>query len=185
MKDAANRGYRCEAVTLDDGFSSIDGHTETLDRALDRLLDGGTERVVVVAHSMGGLVARACLQAADAARVAHVFTLGTPHHGTHAARYGIATSVAQMRRDSAWLQLLALREGRGHGLPRDAYTTVFSYHDDIVFPQSSAGLDGAACIAIGGCGHVSLLYDRRVRKIVFDGLETLEARHAGTAGAAS
>jgi pimeloyl-ACP methyl ester carboxylesterase len=184
MKDAASRGYRCEAVTLDEGFSSIDSHADVVDRAIDRLIGGGAARVVLVAHSMGGLVARACLQTIDATRIAHVFTLGTPHRGTRAARFGLATSVAQMRRDSPWLQALASRETHDRlGLPHAAYTTIFSYHDDIVYPQTTGCLDGAECIAIGGCGHVSLLYDRRIRTIVFDRLEALEGRQAATGDA--
>ena len=187
MKDAASRGFRCEAVTLDEGHASIDSHAAVVGAAIERLVAGGAERVVLIGHSMGGLVARACLRIIDGSRVAHVFTLGSPHRGTHSARYaGGKPSLLQMRRDSPWLDELAAHEMDGRGLPRAAFTTIFSYHDDIVYPQATACLDGAERVAIGGCGHVSLLYDHRVRKIVFDRIDALEARgQAGTGVAAS
>ena len=48
----------------------------------------GSDRVIIVAHSMGGLVARAWLRHYGAARVARIITLGTPHHGTALANSG-------------------------------------------------------------------------------------------------
>jgi len=183
MRDAAARGYRCEAITLVDPMASIDGHDDAIDAAIESLRVAADDRVVIVGHSMGGLVARAALQRVDASRVAHVFTLGTPHHGTFTARFGIATSIAEMRRGSRWLAELAAREAAGAGLPRSRYTTIFSHHDDIVYPQTTACLDGAECIAIGGCGHVALLYDARIRTLVFERLAALEVQLP--AGAAS
>ncbi|HYN89074.1 MAG TPA: alpha/beta fold hydrolase, partial [Ardenticatenaceae bacterium] len=51
-----------------------------LDRALKR---SGRDKVILVAHSMGGLVARAYVQSRDyRGDVAQVITLGTPHRGT-------------------------------------------------------------------------------------------------------
>lgn len=69
-------------------------------------------RLVIVAHSMGGLVARYALEAADRspAAVTHLFMLGTPNHGS---RFAGAQS---------WLELLlAIPTGRflGPELMRD------------------------------------------------------------------
>ena len=177
MRDAASRGYPCEALTLTDPFASIDTQAELVDAAIAALSSEGDRQVVLVGHSMGGLVARAALQRIAPSRVAHVITLGSPHHGAFAARFGRHASIAQMRENSPWLAELARREQDGAGLPRTAYTSIYSVHDDIVFPQRSAVLEGATTLAIGGCGHVALLYDKRVRTIVFDRLA--ELRQAG------
>ena len=173
MRDAASRGYRCEAVTLPDPFATIDLQVPFVEQALDSLSPDG-EPVVIVAHSMGGLVARALSRNVGTARVAHVVTLGSPHHGTWTARFARAASAREMRIDSTWLRALEREEDEGRGLPRVALTSVWSHHDDVVFPQSTACLDGATNIAIAGCGHVALLYDRRVRTIVFDRLDSLQ-----------
>ena len=182
MRAAAARGYLCEALTLPQPFGPIESNASIVDTAIDELLaratreKAGADRVVIVAHSMGGLVVRAALRSIDATRVAHVITLGTPHHGTFTARYWNIPSVVQMRLDSPWLKALDAEEmQQGNGLPRSAYTTLFSHHDNLVFPQETARLEGAHEIAIGGVGHVALVYDERVRTIVFSRLEEIES----------
>lgn len=186
MRDAAARGHVCDAVTLDEAFASIDRYAAPIDAALDALLARARELgrpargVVVVAHSMGGLAIRAALQRIDASRVAHVVTLGTPHRGTWAARFGTVENVRQMRLGSPWLAALDAAENEGaRGLPRGAYTTVCSLHDDMVYPQRTALLDGAHAVVLGGIGHVALAYDRHVRRAVFGRLATLAAGQDG------
>ena len=180
MRDAASRGYLCEAVTLHDPFAPIESHGVAIGAAIDGLLDvaraAGTpaERVLVVAHSMGGLVVRSYAATTGDRRIAHAVTLGTPHRGTFTARFGSFASVVQMRRDSPWIAALAAAEEAGGGLPRAACTTLFSHHDDIVYPQTTGALAGTRAIALGGIGHVQLLYDRSVRSHVFDTLAAVE-----------
>jgi triacylglycerol esterase/lipase EstA (alpha/beta hydrolase family) len=174
MRDAAARGYLCEAVTLPDPLAAIDAQLRVVDHAIDALLAAAREagiattRVALVGHSMGGLVARAARVRLPGERIGPVITLGTPHHGTHAARFGRAPSVVQMRRDSQWLAALAEEETSRDEVP--PMTTLFSYHDDIVYPQTTGALAGATQRAISGVGHVALLYDKRVRALVFEAL---------------
>ncbi|MEN9705912.1 MAG: hypothetical protein RLZZ393_1791 [Pseudomonadota bacterium] len=54
-------------------------------------------RQYVVAHSMGGLVARAALAGAEAG-IARLVTLGTPHHGSFAALQALRASYVSVRR---------------------------------------------------------------------------------------
>jgi pimeloyl-ACP methyl ester carboxylesterase len=174
LDDAAARGYRASAITLDGIGRPIESHAAAIEAAIAALEARGARRVAIVAHSMGGLVVRSALPTIDPARVAHVVTLGTPHRGTTAARFGRGTNVTQMRLGSEWLADLEARE-RAAGMTHDRYTTVFSHHDDVVYPQTNACLPDAECVALGGIGHVSLLYDRRVRKVVFDVLARTNA----------
>ncbi len=179
MKEAASRGHVCEAMTLPFQFESIESNADAVDAAIDALLARkvqagvSVKRVAIVAHSMGGLVARAALLRIDASRVAQVITLGTPHHGTWMSRSGTTTNVRQMQLDSAWLRDLdeAERRDAGRIVPRRVFTTLFSHHDNIVFPQTTAVLDGASVMPIAGVGHVALAYDRRVRSRVFAALD--------------
>jgi len=184
MRDAAARGYVCEAVTLPNPLAAIDTQLPVIDRAIDALLAEArgagcpATRVALVGHSMGGLVARLALDRLDASRIGPVITLGTPHHGTWTARFGGSPSVVQMQRGSSWLATLPTPVAD----TEHPMTTVFSHHDNIVYPQRTGALDGTRQIAISGVGHVALLYDRQVRRIVF---ETLAAAQAASEGLAA
>lgn len=83
-------------------------------RALDELLDAlvtawpvEVERLVLVGHSMGGLVLRSALAQSAAAwpeRVSDTVTLGTPHHGAPLERFATAAArVAARRVGTRWL----------------------------------------------------------------------------------
>lgn len=155
----AARGHAIESVNLEPPFASIDDYLPTVAAAADRLrARTGAAHVALVAHSMGGLVARALVASRGADGIAAIVTLGTPHRGTWMARFGCGRNVAQMRLDSDWLQRLAAHEGQA-GAP---LTVILSQHDNIVAPQSIQTVPGAQTIALRGRGHLELAYDRAV-----------------------
>ncbi len=150
---------------IDEFVPAVQGAVESLCAA------SGAQQVIIVGHSMGGLVARAYLRAHGSARVAHVFTIGTPHHGTSLASKGPGLNAVQMQYHGdegggdgdpaagAWLRALAASES-AH--TRALITSIFTHHDNIVAPQTSSVLEGARNIAFGGVGHVALGRNRRV-----------------------
>src|SRR5258708_2818056 len=71
----------------------------------------GEARVTVIAHSMGGLGARAYLRTHGAGRVRKLITIATPHHGTVHARFGAGDNARQMSRGSRFLEELREQEG--------------------------------------------------------------------------
>ena len=73
----------------------------------------GAAKVMLVAHSMGGLVARAYLRRYGAAHVRCLVTIGTPHHGSVHAWLVPGVCLAQMRPGNAWLAELNRNEARG------------------------------------------------------------------------
>lgn len=153
------------SLDLEPVLGAIDDYVPLVQRGVDSLCrQSGAGGVIIVAHSMGGLVARAYLRAHGEARVVHVFTLGTPHHGTSLASMGVGKNAAQMRRGAAdagsdWLQALAAAETPAR---RRLFTSLYTYHDNIVAPQTSSVLPDAHNIAFGGVGHVALGRNRRV-----------------------
>jgi len=168
--DAA--GISHASVDLEPLTGDIDGYAPLVQRAVEALCEAArTDRVVIVAHSMGGLVARAWMRACGTAHVARVITLGTPHHGTCLAAFGLGLNAAQMRRaaqgraardeppECAWLRALAQGEDAA---ARALVTSIYSHHDNIIAPQSSSILPGARHLAFGGVGHVALGRNRRV-----------------------
>jgi pimeloyl-ACP methyl ester carboxylesterase len=161
--DAAGISYA--RLDLEPMLGSIDDYLPMVDAAVNTLChDSGAHQVVIVAHSMGGLVARNYLRAKGAQRIARIITLGTPHHGTELARFGPGRNAYQMRYDAdgapgSWLATLASSETPAK---RALITSIFTHHDNIVAPQTSSYLPGARNIEFGGIGHVALGRNTRI-----------------------
>ena len=168
-------GISHASIDLEPVGGAIDDYVPALQGAVEELCAAtGAPQVAIVAHSMGGLVARAWMRANGAARVARIVTLGTPHHGTSLANFGPGANAAQMRRSkgqaSDWLRALGASEDAAR---RALVTSVFSHHDNIVAPQTSSVLEGARNIALGGIGHVALGCNGRVLDTVMEELGKL------------
>ncbi len=163
------RGYTVDTITLEPAFGSIDDYPALIAQAIAALkAKSGAARVVLVCHSMGGLAARAYLRDYGTAHVAHVITVGTPHHGTALARFALSTNAAQMQRDAPWLRALAATE------PKDAYaqfTTLYSRIDNIVSPARTAVLPGAKEIELDDVGHVALGFAPRALHALFSEID--------------
>jgi triacylglycerol lipase len=148
------------AVNLEPVFGSIDRYAAVIDDAVHRLEATTGTPPVLVAHSMGGLAARAWMAASGGDdRVHHVITIGTPHRGTWLARFGQTMNGRQMRIGSDWLAHLARQE------PTERYakfTCFYSHCDNIVFPAGTATLPGARNLHIPGSAHVHLAFQSEV-----------------------
>ncbi|MCC7683225.1 triacylglycerol lipase [Janthinobacterium sp. FW305-128] len=163
-RQLARAGIAHDGVDLEPIGADIEDFVPQVEQAIEALCARtGSDRVIIVAHSMGGLVARAWLRRYGAARVARILTIGTPHHGTALANLAAGTNARQMSRiddaPSGWLAQLATSETTE---TRALITSMYSHHDNIVAPQASAQLPGARNLAFGGIGHVALASDARV-----------------------
>ena len=127
----------------------------------------GAPEVDIVAHSMGGLVARACL-CAGAAGIRRIITLGTPHQGTQVFRpLRLDPMLRQMRPGSPCLHRL----GGANTLPAGTeLVSIYSRDDALVVPPSNGYCPGAFNIEVRGPGHMSLLFSRRVYELVRENL---------------
>jgi pimeloyl-ACP methyl ester carboxylesterase len=123
----------------------------------------GSDRVVLVCHSMGGLVARTYLRQRGPARIDRIVTIGTPHHGSVMAWAFFGRCLAQMRPGNAWLEDLNRDETKPSAVP---IVSIWSRHDSLVAPQASSELACARNVALVGIGHNALLGDRRVMELV-------------------
>ena len=123
-------------VTLEPPLADIDALARQLADEIDRVCQQTHMRqVVLVGHSMGGLIARAYLRDFGVARVARVITLATPHHGSELARHAIGANGRQLRPGSDWLIDLNAAEREAPSVP---IVSLFSWHDNYVAPQDSA-----------------------------------------------
>jgi pimeloyl-ACP methyl ester carboxylesterase len=162
------RGHPVYTVDLD-VFCDIDAYEQVLHDRVEAVCRAtGSPRLLLLGHSMGGLAARAYLRRCGGARIARLVTLGSPHHGSVLARLAPGRNGHAMRPGSAWLQRLAQDEGTGWPVP---VVSIYSCHDNFVAPQDSSRLEGAANVAIGGIGHLTLPFSRRVRDVLADAID--------------
>lgn len=147
------QGFSHATVDLEPVFGDIEDFAQQLEQAVQALRAASrSEKVIIVAHSMGGLVARAWMRRFGADHVARIITLGTPHFGTDLAHMGPGDNARQMRRDGEWLAQLDAADRA----QRRLITSIYSWHDNIIAPQDSCHLPGAHNIALPGIGHVAM-----------------------------
>ena len=123
----------------------------------------GYEKVHVVGHSLGGVVARYYVQRMGGdARVHTLVTLGSPHAGTVAAHLLPSRLVRQLRPGSELMQELATP---APGC-RTRFVAFWSDLDQLIVPKRSARIDhpdlAVRNILLRGVGHMSLPIDGRV-----------------------
>ena len=127
----------------------------------------GYERVHVVAHSLGGVVARyhAQRQGGDA-RVHTLVTLGSPHGGTAAARMLPLRLCRQLRPGSDVIAELA-EPAPGC---RTRFLALWSDLDQLIYPKTSARIEHpdlhADNVLVPGLGHMSLPAAAQVARTV-------------------
>ena len=124
--------------------------------------DTGASQVVIVGHSMGGLVARSYLRAYGPAHVRRLVTIGTPYAGSRHAWLMSGAPLAQMRPGSAYLAALQTRVDAERAVP---IVSIWSWHDSMVTPQISSRLDDHD-IVISGVAHNAMLGDPQVLSLV-------------------
>jgi hypothetical protein len=117
----------------------------------------GYERVHVIGHSLGGLIARYYVTRLGGHRRVHTLvTLGTPHEGTFNA-YALPSNLCRQLRPGSELmrELGAAVPGCG-----TRFVAYWSDLDQLVFPQRNARLNHPDLtvrnIEIHGTGHLSL-----------------------------
>jgi triacylglycerol lipase len=140
----------------------------------------GFEKLHVIGHSKGGLIARRYVQHyGGEQRVKSVITLGTPHHGTPTAFLGVALLGFGAIRSSAGELLPRSRIvsalGRDTFPPGVPLTSIYS-KSDIVCPYWASvlrprpGEDHLSNVEVSGVGHSQLVWDPAVYRVVRDRL---------------
>lgn len=112
----------------------------------------GGAKIIVVAHSQGGLLTRVALAKYPDLPIAGVVTIGSPHAGTVLAQMARAPNAKQMRYGSEFLR----------DLPRPSvpFVSIYSNLDNIVFPKETS-LFGRS-IELPGIGHHALCFSPEV-----------------------
>ena len=171
------RGFgRIRTVNYSVFTSDVRTAAGALGRAVQELCEQtGYERVHVVAHSLGGVIARYYVQRLGGdARVHTLVTLGAPHGGTRSARLLPLPLCRQLRPGSALLAELD-RPALGCGT---RFVAVWSDLDQLIYPKRHARLAhpdlDSRNVLIRGIGHTSLPADGRVARVVARALTHLD-----------
>lgn len=146
-------GHRRQIAVSYRSRGSIEALALRLKRELDQRVEGG--RIDLIAHSMGGLVARFYVQQLGGERrVDRLITLGTPHQGTHAASFVPSPLVRQLLPDGPFIRHL-------NALPapvRTRLTSIVGGRDLLVQPADAAACPFGDVRRLDELGHLELLF---------------------------
>ena len=153
-------GLTVASVTLAPPFGSMGRMVPVLEARIAALREQCRNApIVLVGHSMGGLVCRSWL-ARHGDRgdrgVRRLITLACPNGGTALARYGWGQNSREMQIDSRWLQDLA------HERPGIPVIALENPLDNFIMPRARQRLSGARNLSTAPTGHIALLYDRNI-----------------------
>lgn len=157
------QGYVTVSLNLSP-WHNVEALAEILDKKIDRLRHRfGIQQVVLVGHSMGGMIARNYVQLRGGdTKVASVVQLGSPNNGSKLAPFAISPLGLLLLPGSDFLQRLAEAP-----MPQDCeITSIYSRRDNMVLPFEYSHLPDGRNIEIDGLGHTSLLFSRRVLQLV-------------------
>ncbi len=150
------RGFR-NLVTINlSSFHNEESLTEQVAKRVDELRHSlNVERVHLVGHSMGGIIARNYLQIRGGEnKVERCVFLGTPHAGSKLTPFALSPLSNALVPNSEFLKRLA------NAAPplKTKLINIYSNKDNMVVPTSSAHLDWLDNIVLDRIGHTGLLY---------------------------
>ncbi|HNE60789.1 MAG TPA: alpha/beta fold hydrolase [Ottowia sp.] len=154
-------GHVVATLSLEPPWGDIDGFAEQLQQRIEAVCAAtGAPRLTLVAHSMGGLVSRACLARHGAARVAALISIASPHGGSRLAHLGLGRCARQMQPGSHWLARLAQQRVN---VP---FVSIRTPQDNFVMPQQLQRHADARDEPLPGVGHMAALCDERTLRLV-------------------
>lgn len=157
-----------EAVGWGLAGADLDRAAARVALAIERVVaHTGGGRIDVVAHGIGGLVARAALARLGAgAPVRRLVTLGTPHQGTKLAALAPEALGRSLEPGSRFLRALA----EAPTAPHVEVVSIHSPFDAVVLPFTHARCPGASYVEVDGIGHNALLFSPKVAILVAEAL---------------
>jgi triacylglycerol esterase/lipase EstA (alpha/beta hydrolase family) len=149
--------------TIDLGypFHSLRTYAQAVTKKVKEICqETGQENVILIGHSMGGVVSSLVAMEHDSL-IAAVFTIGSPIGGTYVAKIGVGANAREMERHSQLiLELSKQLEAKSH-VP---FYHIATKTDQMVVPSSSGfrGITPEREFIFEDIGHASLLFSPRV-----------------------
>ncbi|MER6471405.1 esterase/lipase family protein [Streptomyces collinus] len=180
-----NGRQRVESLNYSPLTCDIRTAAELLGRHVEEICERtGSERVDIVGHSLGGLIARYYVQCLGGdLRVRTLVTLGTPHAGTRAVPLASAHPIVrQMRPGSEVIEELS-RPAPGC---RTRFVSFWSDLDSVMDPLEAACVDhpdlDALNVRVTGIGHLALPVHPAVAAGIREALEAAQAEETVAGG---
>ncbi len=141
-------------------WHSEEALTELLATKVDEMRHQlGVNKVHLVGHSMGGMIARNYVQLRGGQdKVDHLICLGSPHHGSKLATFSIDPLGKTLLPSSNFLQKLNTAP-----FPDNVkMTNIYTNKDNMVLPNCSNHLAWGEAVEFDRMGHTSLIYRKPV-----------------------
>lgn len=154
-------GFRVFTVNLYPPALSITKLAERVADKMDEIADKtGVNEVIVIGHSMGGLVARYYGSSPrGAGRIKKLITLASPHKGTRIAVLGTGRNAREMEPGSEFLKELGAK-------PFPPTHAVWSTLDNMIIPAQNAYPDNSPNTSVSCKGHIAMNYSGAVYAVV-------------------
>jgi|GEM_PF-6926035 len=134
--------------------ATLETYAPQIKAKIEEILDNSKQdKVVLVGHSMGGVLARDYVRTNGAEDVETIITLGSPHKGTTLGFLALGTAVKQMLPNCEYLNELAKDEN----IKQVDVHCIASVHDNLVVPFHNAWLDHSTNYMVTHYGHVSMM----------------------------
>jgi len=180
LMDGIPSHWTVATVNLEPVFGAVERYADVVHAAVEALRQAsGAERITLVCHSMGGLVARSYLRRHGHHSVQRVVTIDTPHHGTVFAMLGHGPNARQMRNACGFV----------HQLAKDDEPVEFvcfaSQHDNLIVPRDNQVLAGAEAVWFEKIGHLAMTANEAVLQKLIEVVERPEPHAASGEPAAA
>ena len=154
-------GHTVATVSLTPPYTSVGKLVPQLAQRIDEVCAAcDAQQVILVAHSMGGLVSRSYIARHGIAQVERLITFASPHQGSELARLGFGQNAREMEPSSLWLNDLA------HESVNVPFVSIRTSHDNYVMPQDNQRLPEAEDVELPAMGHLAALYSPRTTKAI-------------------
>jgi pimeloyl-ACP methyl ester carboxylesterase len=159
-RSAREQGWRTKYFNERLAFGPLATSAERLVELIDEL-DQTHDTIVVIGHSMGGLVAEHA--AALGAPIDGLVTIGTPHHGHNLSRFGPLPVMREMATNSAYLRAVAAIPGE-----RPPILVVTAAKDRLVPKSATRPNRPHTLLEVPNVGHLRVIFDQSTADTIIE-----------------
>lgn len=152
-------------------WRDLESLTEGLAKQIDALrIKLKVDKVILVGHSMGGMIARNYVQnRGGAVNVLGIITVGSPHHGSKLAPFALSTMGRTLLPGSKFLTNF----NQVAWPQQTAAVAIYTRYDNIVLPADNARMASAEIVELDGMGHTALLFHPRAMQAIVDAINRI------------